>query len=190
MHSTVARFVLAETVVQKVIFPPADTTLWPLSPSVSSLERSAVVQHFYLCFLFACQLIRHLVACRSCLECLGGCCSSCCSSPYSCWYVTPPHPAEPLVAYFIYLSLPTAFWCESCCYLCMVGWFFFFPSYIYLLSLWKRTQTIWREQGWRSYLKLCCVHAVFLYRTSFFKHNPRQRWFLVPVQWVALLRCL
>jgi len=143
-----------------------------------------------------CQLTPCTVACfRSCSGCLGGCCSSCCSSPLSCWYVMPPHPAEPLVAYFMYLSLPTAFWCESCCYLCMVGWFFHIYIYIYLyiflhlLSLFKRIQTIWRQQGWRSYLKPCCIHAAFLDSTSFVKYNPCHWRFLVPefVSWFAVL---
>lgn len=48
----------------------------------------------------------------------------------------------------------------------------FFFSFIYILSLLRRIQTIWRQRGWRLCSKLCRVRAAFLDSTSFFKYNP------------------
>lgn len=63
----------------------------------------------------------------------------------------------------------------------------FFFSFIYILSLFRRIQTIWRQQGWRSCSKLCRVCAAFLDSTSFFKYNPCHFFNIIPCQpWVSV----
>lgn len=62
-----------------------------------------------------------------------------------------------------------------------------FFSFIYILSLFRRIQTIWRQQGWRSCSKLCRVCAAFLDSTSFFKYNPCHFFNIIPCQpWVSV----
>lgn len=148
MHSTVAKPALAETIVQKIVFPLG---WWYFPPSVPSLELSAVVQHFYLCSLFA----------HPTYGCTSQKLLRVCPTTSSCW----------ALSCFFHLSGPAHCPLVWIMLLFVYGGLVFF-SFIYILSLFRRIQTIWRLRGWRLCWKLCSVCAAFLDSTSFFKYNP------------------
>lgn len=113
------------------------------------------------------------------------------------WYVSPHHPAEPWAGFiFFYLSGSAHCPLVWIMLLFVYGGLVFF-SFIYILSLSRRIQTIRRLRGWHLCLKLCCVHAAFLDSASFLKYNPCHffntilvsRGFYCPAWWLAGL-CL
>lgn len=175
MHSTVARPLLAETIVQKIIFPLGWCYFLLLFPHWN-------YQLLYNIFIFAVcspHVWLHISEAAQSMVRL---------TTSSCWALGWFH-------FFLFVWLCPLPLGVNHAVIC-VRWIGFF-SFIYILSLSRRIQTIRRLRGWRLCLKLCRVHAAFLDSASFLKYNPCHffntilvsRGFYCPAWWLAGL-CL